>query len=69
MDPTSKIVQSFQKRPNIQGTILRFPAPSPLIDFFLILIKSVLVYSFVQRSIHGGVCYAFTLQNHHYSEF
>ena len=64
MDPISKFVQSLQKRPNIQGTILRFPAPFLLIGFFLILIRSILVYNFVQRSIQGGVCYAFTLQNH-----
>ena len=39
MDPISKFVQSLQKRPNIQETILRFPAPSPLMDFFLIPIN------------------------------
>ena len=49
MDPISQFVQSLQKRPNIQGTILRFPAPSPLIDFFLIPIRFTLIYSFVQR--------------------
>ena len=36
MDPTAKMAQYLQKRPNIQGTILRFPAPFQLVDFFLI---------------------------------
>lgn len=65
MDPISKFPQSFQKRPTIQVTILRFPAASQLIDCFLILIKLTLVYSFAQRSTYSGVCCVFTLQNHH----
>ena len=65
MDPIPKNAQSLQKRPNIQGTILRFPAPSPLIDFFPIPIRSTLVSSFVQRSTYGGMCGALTLQNDH----
>ena len=65
MDPIFKFVQSLQKRPNIQETILRFPAPSPLIDFFPIPIRSTLVSSFVQRSTYGGLCCALTLQNYH----
>ena len=69
MNPISKFAQYLQKRPNSQATILRFPALSPLIDFFLIPIKSILVSSFAQRSTYDGVCCAFTLQNHHYSEF
>ena len=43
MDPISKFVQSLQNRPNIQGTILSFP--TPLIDFFLIPIRSALIYA------------------------
>ena len=65
MNPISNFAQSLREYPGIQGTILRFPAPFWSIYFFLIPIRSVFIHSFVQRGTHGGVYWAFTLQNHH----
>jgi spermidine/putrescine transport system permease protein len=64
MKASSRFIQSLRNHPGLQGFILLFPALFWLTFFFLVPVASVLVYSFAQRGVYGGIRWAFTLHNY-----
>jgi spermidine/putrescine transport system permease protein len=56
-------VSTIETRKRTNLFVLLFPATAWLLLFFIVPLLIVLLYSFLERGIYGGVTWTFTLSN------
>lgn len=61
---SSSILNKVRNNPNLQAAILLTPSSIWLILFFLCPLIIVLLYSFFQRGVYGGIVWEFTIENY-----
>jgi len=60
-----KFLTSYENRRKANQFFLLLPATAWLLIFFIAPLLIILVYSFLEKGIYGGVNWVFTLENYH----